>query len=107
MSDQDLLRWGVPTEWRLEIRQVDEDRLLVLAAQLPAEASEALIELATSGTTRRPQTAPAGADPIAHPDAQRSRVAGIRPLRDRLRAKSRLTRAALFTRLAQHHAGGA
>ncbi len=71
MSDQDLLGWGVPTEWLAEIRQADEDSLLMLATQLPAEAAEALIELATGGTPRRPQTAPAGADPFAHPDAQR------------------------------------
>ena len=71
MSDQDLLGWGVPTEWLAEIRQADEDSLLILAAQLPAEAAEALIELATGGSPQRPQTAPAGADPFAHPDAQR------------------------------------
>lgn len=71
MSDQDLLGWGVPTEWLAEIRLADEDSLLVLAAHLPAEAAEALIELATGGTPRRPQTALAGADPFAHPDAQR------------------------------------
>jgi UvrD-like helicase C-terminal domain/AAA domain len=71
MSDQDLLGWGVPTEWLAEIRQADEDNLLILVAQLPAEAAEALIELATGGTPQRPQTAPAGADPFAHPDAQR------------------------------------
>lgn len=71
MSDGDLLGWGVPTEWLNEVRQVDEDSLLTLATQLPAEAAEALIELATGGTPRRPQAAPAGADPFAHPDAQR------------------------------------
>jgi UvrD/REP helicase N-terminal domain len=57
--------------WLDEVRQADEDSLLTLATQLPAEAAEALIELATGGTPRRPQTAPAGADPFAHPDAQR------------------------------------
>ncbi|MCW5320634.1 DNA helicase [Verminephrobacter aporrectodeae subsp. tuberculatae] len=71
MSDQDLLSWGVPTEWLAEIRQADEDSLLVLAEKLPAEAAEALLELATGGTPQRPQTAPPGADPFAHPDAQR------------------------------------
>ena len=71
MSDVDLLGWGVPTEWLAEVRNADEDSLLVLADRLPAEAAEALIELATGGTPRRPQTAPAGADPFAHPDAQR------------------------------------
>lgn len=71
MSDEYLLGWGVPTEWLTEVRQADEDSLLVLADRLPAEAAEALIELATGGTPQRPQTAPAGADPFAHPDAQR------------------------------------
>jgi mRNA-degrading endonuclease RelE of RelBE toxin-antitoxin system len=71
MPDDDLLGWGVPTEWLAEVRQADEDSLLVLATQLPAEAAEALLELATGGTPRRPTKAPAGADPFAHPDAQR------------------------------------
>ena len=71
MSDDDLLGWGVPTEWLAEIRAADEDSLLTLATQLPAEAAEALLELATGGTPRRPPAAPAGADPFAHPDAQR------------------------------------
>lgn len=71
LSDGELLVWGVPTEWLTAVRQVDEDGLLALAERLPAEAAEALIELATGGTPRRPQTAPAGADPFAHPDAQR------------------------------------
>jgi superfamily I DNA/RNA helicase len=71
MSDADLLGWGVPTEWLAEIRAADEDSLLTLATQLPAEAAEALLDLATGGTPRRPQAAPAGADPFAHPDAQR------------------------------------
>lgn len=71
MSDEDLLGWGVPTEWLAEVRQADEDSLLMLADRLPAEAAEALIELATGGTPRRPQPAAAGADPFEHPDAQR------------------------------------
>ncbi len=71
MSDEDLLGWGVPSEWLAEVRQADEDSLLLVADRLPAEAAEALIELATGGTPRRPQAAAAGADPFAHPDAQR------------------------------------
>lgn len=71
MADEDLLGWGVPTEWLADVRLADEDSLLTLADRLPAEAAEALIELATGGTPHRPQTAPAGADPFAHPDAQR------------------------------------
>jgi hypothetical protein len=71
MSDEDLLGWGVPTEWLAEVRKADDDSLLALADRLPAEAAEALIELAPGGTPRRPQPAPAGADPFSHPDAQR------------------------------------
>lgn len=71
LSDNDLLGWGVPTEWLDEVRLADEDSLLALATQLPAEAAEALLELATGGMPRKPLTAPAGADPFAHPDAQR------------------------------------
>ena len=71
LSDDELLGWGVPEEWLSDVRQADEDTLLTLATHLPAEASEALLELATGGTPQRPQPALAGTDPFAHPDAQR------------------------------------
>jgi hypothetical protein len=45
--------------------------VLALADHLPAEAAEALLELATGGTPRRPERAPAAADPFEHPDARR------------------------------------
>jgi hypothetical protein len=53
-----------------DVRQADEDGLLALAQHLPAEAAEAILELATGGTPRPPQPAPA-TDPFTHPDAQR------------------------------------
>lgn len=70
LSDDDLLAHGVPMEWLGDVRQADEDRLLTLADHLPAEAAEALLELATGGT---PKAAPiaAVADPFSHPDALR------------------------------------
>jgi mRNA-degrading endonuclease RelE of RelBE toxin-antitoxin system len=71
LSDEELLGWGVPTEWLAEIRQADEDSLLTLATHLPAEAAEALLELATGGMPRRAEMATPGSDPFAHPDAQR------------------------------------
>lgn len=71
LSDEELLGWGVPAEWLSDVQQADEDTLLTLAAHLPAEASEALLELATGGTPQRPQPISVGADPFAHPDAQR------------------------------------
>jgi hypothetical protein len=71
LSDDELLGFGVPAEWLADVRQAPEDSVLTLADHLPAEAAEALLELATGGTPRRPQPAPAAADPFAHPDAQR------------------------------------
>ena len=72
MPDDDLLSYGVPAEWLDDVRAADEDTLLELADHLPAEAAEALLELATGGT---PQVATAccrpTADPFDHPDAQR------------------------------------
>ena len=69
--DDELLGWGVPPEWLDDVRRVDEDGLLVLADHLPAEAAEALLEIATGGTPSLGRKAPPGADPFSHPDAQR------------------------------------
>jgi len=71
MRDEQLLAYGVPTEWLADVRQATEDTILGLTDHLPAEAAEALLELATGGTPQQAQTAPAAADPFEHPDAQR------------------------------------
>lgn len=70
LSDDVLLSYGVPVEWLADVRHANEDSLLELADHLPAEASEALLELATGG---KPQVTPpaTGTDPYSHPDAQR------------------------------------
>lgn len=70
-SDELLLSYGVPTEWLADVRAANEDTLLGLVDHLPAEASEALLELATGGTPIVPTAAPIDADPFQHPDAQR------------------------------------
>lgn len=70
-SDADLLGWGVPPEWLADVREADEDSLLTLANHLPAEAAEALLELATGGVPQRCASAAPGANPFDHPDAQR------------------------------------
>lgn len=70
-SDDELLGYGVPEAWLDDVRSVDEDSLLDLSDHLPAEAAEALLELATGGALDRPAQAAADADPFAHPDAQR------------------------------------
>lgn len=71
VDDETLLGYGVPPEWLNDVRAADEDSLLSLVEHLPAEAGEALLELATGGTPERPVPAAAGADPFEHPDAQR------------------------------------
>ncbi len=70
-SDEELLSYGVPPEWLGDVRKVDEDSLLVLADHLPAEAAEALLELATGGAPKPVTAIQPGADPFSHPDAQR------------------------------------
>ena len=71
LTDDLLLSYGVPTEWLSDVRQATEDTILQLSDHLPSEAGEALLELATGGKPQVPQPAPVGANPFAHPDAQR------------------------------------
>lgn len=71
LSDDHLLKYGVPPEWLNDVRQATEDTLLALADHLPAEAAEALLELATGGKPEVAKPLPTGIDPFAHPDAQR------------------------------------
>jgi mRNA-degrading endonuclease RelE of RelBE toxin-antitoxin system len=70
-AQEDLLRYGVPAEWVDEVRRATEDTVLGLADHLPEEAAEALLELAVGGTPQVAAPVTAGADPFAHPDAQR------------------------------------
>lgn len=67
----DLLSYGVPTDWIDDILAADEDQLLELADHLPAEAAEAILELAVGGTPTVIQSQPAAAGPFEHPDAFR------------------------------------
>ncbi len=69
VPDNELLAYGVPPEWLSDVRQATEDSLLVISDHLPAEAAEALLELATGGKPRVPK--PATLNPFDHPDAQR------------------------------------
>lgn len=70
-SDDDLLGYGVPAEWLDDVRHATEDTLLALADHLPAEAAEALLEVATGGKARLPQPVVTATNPFDHPDAQR------------------------------------
>ena len=71
LSDDELLNYGVPLEWLKDVREATEDTYLEVADHLPAEAAEALLELATGGRPRVTQPAPAEMSPFEHPDAQR------------------------------------
>jgi superfamily I DNA/RNA helicase len=70
-SDDELLSYGVPAEWLEDVKQATEDSLLHLADRLPAEAAEALLELATGGKPRVAMAATPVVDPFQHPDAKR------------------------------------
>jgi len=71
VAADELLSYGVPAEWLDDVRKANEDTLLELADHLPAEAAEALLNLATGVTPKIAQPVGAGADPFQHPDAQR------------------------------------
>jgi len=70
-SDDELLGYGVPAEWLNDVKQATEDTLLAVADHLPAEAAEAVLELATGGKPRVATQPTPAANPFDHPDAQR------------------------------------
>lgn len=71
LTDEVLLGYGVPEEWLADVREATEDSILTLSDHLPAEAGEALLELATGGKPQVPQPIKVGANPFTHPDALR------------------------------------
>jgi hypothetical protein len=77
LDDDALLSIGVPSDWLADVRAANEDGFFALAAHLPAEASEALLEYAATGRLSAPAPA-VTADPFTHPDALRR----IRPIAD-------------------------
>ncbi len=66
-----LSNYGVPEEWLPDVQAADEDSLLDLVDHLPAEAAEALLNLAVGVEPQKPQPIPGKIDPFNHPDAQR------------------------------------
>ena len=71
IPNETLMGYGVPPDWLDEVQQVGEDGLLELAEHLPAEAAEALLDIATGKTPDVIPPLVATEDPFAHPDAQR------------------------------------
>jgi mRNA-degrading endonuclease RelE of RelBE toxin-antitoxin system len=70
ISNEELLSYGVPLEWLEDVKNANEENLFKLTDYLPAEAGEALLELATGGKPLM-HFATGITDPFAHPDAQR------------------------------------
>ncbi len=71
ISEGALLSYGVPPEWVADALNATEDSLLEIAGHLPAEAAEALLNLATGIRPPLAEVAPVGGDPFEHPDALR------------------------------------
>jgi mRNA-degrading endonuclease RelE of RelBE toxin-antitoxin system len=71
MPEEQLLAYGVPSEWLGDVRKADEDSILELASHLPSEAAEALLNLATGVTPQVIRPVAADINPFEHPDAQR------------------------------------
>lgn len=72
VTDDELLSYGVPSEWISTLRDVvDDDGLLSVAEHLPQEAAQAVLELATGGKPKRTEPIAPTADPLSHPDAKR------------------------------------
>lgn len=68
LTDIELLGYGVPAEWLDDVKSADEESILAVADHLPAEAAEALLELATGGIPRVPvAVAAAGIEAIKPP----------------------------------------
>ena len=72
LTDDQMLDVGVPREWLDIVRATPEDGLFDLLDKLPAEGAEALLDHATGGKIEDHVAVKLpGADPFAHPDAQR------------------------------------
>lgn len=71
-SDDELLGYGVPEDWLEDVKAANEESLLSLADHLPAEAAEALLELAVGKIPEVQVIAYTDIpEPFEHPDAQR------------------------------------
>lgn len=77
VSDEQLLSCGIPAEWLPAVRALaDQDALLELASHLPAEAGEALLDMAlgripTIGYATLTPTTQDFSVAFQHPDSQR------------------------------------
>ena len=72
ITDDELLNYGVPVDWLVDVKAATEDTIFDVADHLPREAAEALLDLAVGA---KPQVTAvvtsATTSPFEHPDAQR------------------------------------
>jgi len=71
MTEEKLLKYGVPEEWLDDVKKADEDALFEIALHLPKEAAEALLNIAVGVTPEPAVVTSAEKDPFEHPDAKR------------------------------------
>ena len=71
IAAQQFLEFGVPQDWVADAMAATDDSLFELAEHLPAEAAEALLQLATGGEPPKRISSQPVADPFGHPDALR------------------------------------
>jgi hypothetical protein len=81
----EILSYGVPLAWLEAVKSAGEDSIPTLAAHLPAEAAEAVLELAIGEKPEPRVPLPADTDPFEHPDSQR-RFRAIRSAKELERA---------------------
>jgi hypothetical protein len=70
-SDDELLCYGVPSDWLNDVKSADEDSILDISTHLPVEAAEALLDIATGRTPHARYCASPKANAFDHPDAKR------------------------------------
>jgi superfamily I DNA/RNA helicase len=70
-ANSELLSFGVPPTWLESVKSAGEDTIRAIAAHLPAEAAEAVLDLAIGEKPKAPLRLPAGTDPFEHPDSER------------------------------------
>ncbi len=71
-TDNELLKFGVPSEWIQDLTNASENQLLEIASHLPGEAGEAIINLAIGKIPEQSTCiSPENINPLEHPDAKR------------------------------------
>lgn len=72
LSASELMSVGVPEDWTALVLTASETAFYDLAAHLPSEAAEALLEYAATGRLPAPEPTPlVPPDPFEHPDSRR------------------------------------